>query len=118
METRRGFLMNVVVVGVSSAAPGSFMMAQNPDGQQPPPRPGPEPSVNPGAQPPPGAEKKTLEDNEKDMKQKVERLYELASELKAQVDKTDSTKVLSLNLVKKAEEIEKLARDIKNRSKG
>jgi hypothetical protein len=26
--------------------------------------------------------------------------------------------VLSLNLVKKAEEIEKLARDIKNRSKG
>jgi hypothetical protein len=52
------------------------------------------------------------------MKKKVDRLYELATQLKNEVDKTDSSKVLSLNLVKKAEEIEKLARDIKNRSKG
>jgi peptidoglycan hydrolase CwlO-like protein len=66
----------------------------------------------------PDAEKKMLEENDKDMKKKVERLYELASELKEQVTKTDSTKVLSLDLMKKAEEIEKLARDIKNRSKG
>ena len=48
----------------------------------------------------------------------MEKLYDLATELKAEVDKTDSSKVLSLNLVRKAEEIEKLARDIKNRSKG
>jgi peptidoglycan hydrolase CwlO-like protein len=66
----------------------------------------------------PSAEKKRLEENEKDIKTKIERLYELATELKAEVDKTDSSKVLSLNLVKKAEEIEKLAHDIKNRSKG
>ena len=48
----------------------------------------------------------------------MERLYQLATELKAEVDKTDSSKVLTLNLMKKTEEIEKLARDIKNRSKG
>ena len=48
----------------------------------------------------------------------MEKLYELATELKTEVEKTDSSKVLSLNLVRKAEEIEKLARDIKNRSKG
>jgi hypothetical protein len=42
----------------------------------------------------------------------------LAAELKDEVEKTDSSKVLSLNLMKKAEAIEKLARDIKNRSKG
>ena len=66
----------------------------------------------------PNGEKKALEDNDKDMKKKVNRLYELATELKAEVDKTDSSKVLSLNLVKKAEEIEKLARDIKNKGKG
>jgi len=66
----------------------------------------------------PDAEKKALEDNDKDMKKKVDRLYTLATELKAEVDKTDSSKVLSLNLVKKAEEIEKLARDIKNKGKG
>jgi hypothetical protein len=66
----------------------------------------------------PPAEKRMLEENEKDIKKKVEKLYELATELKAEVDKTDSSKVLSLNLVRKAEEIEKLAHDIKNRSKG
>ena len=52
------------------------------------------------------------------MKKKVEQLYQLAKELKDEVEKTDSTKVLSLNLVKKTEEIEKLAHDIRNRSKG
>jgi len=66
----------------------------------------------------PNPDKRILEDNDKDMKKKVDRLFELATELKAEVDKTDSSKVLSLNLLKKAEEIEKLARDIKNRSKG
>jgi len=59
-----------------------------------------------------------LEANNKDIHKKVERLYQLVTELKVEVDKTDSSKVLSLNLVKKAEEIEKLARDIKIRSKG
>lgn len=59
-----------------------------------------------------------MEANEKDLHKKVEQLYELVTELKAEADKTDSTKVLSLNLVKKAEEIEKLAHDIKVRSKG
>jgi hypothetical protein len=34
------------------------------------------------------------------------------------VDKTDSSQVLSLALVKKAEEIEKLAHDIRTRAKG
>jgi hypothetical protein len=59
-----------------------------------------------------------LESNDKDKKKKVEQLYKLASELKEQVEKTDSSKVLNLDLVKKAEEIEKLAHDIKTRSRG
>lgn len=63
-------------------------------------------------------DKKLLEENDKDMKKKVLQLYDLASQLKEQVEKTDSSKVLSLDLLKKAEEIEKLAHDIKNRSKG
>jgi len=66
----------------------------------------------------PNPDKKILENNDKDMKKKVEHLYQLASELKDEVEKTDSSKVLSLDLMKKAEEIEKLAHDIKNRSKG
>ena len=78
-------------------------------------KPGDTPPEAPGL---PNAEKKALEDNDKDMKKKVDRLYVLATELKSEVDKTDSSRVLSLNLVKKAEEIEKLAREIKNKGKG
>jgi hypothetical protein len=63
-------------------------------------------------------EKRMLEENEKDIKKKVEKLYQLATELKVEVDKTDSSKVLSLTMLKKTEEIEKLAREIRNRSKG
>lgn len=62
--------------------------------------------------------KALLEENEKDIKKKIEKLFELAMDLKAEVEKTDSAKVLSLVMVKKAEEIEKLARDIKTRARG
>ena len=62
--------------------------------------------------------KAALEENEKDIKKKVERLFELATELKDEVDKTDSVKVLSVAMLKKADEIEKLAKDIKTRAKG
>lgn len=59
-----------------------------------------------------------LEANQKEIKKDVGRLYDLASELKAEVDKTDSVHVLSLAMLKKTEEIEKLAREIKSRAKG
>jgi len=45
-------------------------------------------------------------------------LYQLASDLKAEVEKTDSSQVLSIALVRKAEGIEKLAKEIKTRAKG
>jgi hypothetical protein len=67
---------------------------------------------------PPGTRKAALEENEKDIKKKVEKLFQLATELKDEVDKTDSAKVLSVAMLKKAEEIEKLAKDIKSRTKG
>jgi hypothetical protein len=71
-------------------------------------------------EPPPTASsrKAALDENEKDIKKKVGRLFQLATELKDEVDKTDSAKVLSLGMVKKAEEIERLAKDIKTRAKG
>jgi hypothetical protein len=63
-------------------------------------------------------EKVILEANQKDIKKDVERLYQLASDLKAEVEKTDSAKVLSLAMLKKTEEIEKLAKEIRSRAKG
>jgi len=48
----------------------------------------------------------------------VRKLYELASDLKNEVEKTDSTTILSVAMLKKADEIEKLAKQIKDRAKG
>jgi hypothetical protein len=62
--------------------------------------------------------KAILEANQKDIRKNVERLFQLAGELKTEVEKTDSSHVLSLALLKKTEEIEKLAKDIRSRAKG
>jgi hypothetical protein len=59
-----------------------------------------------------------LKENQKNIKRDVERLAELAEELKVEVGKTDSADVLSIPLLKKAEEIEKLAKAIRNRARG
>jgi hypothetical protein len=119
MDTRRTFLLtSLVLLGAYSG-----LSSYSTHGQVPvikPPQNPSAPGQSPDSDLPPmtSPDKKILESNEKDMKKKVEQLYQLARELKEEVEKTDSTKVLSLNLVKKAEEIEKLAHDIKNRSKG
>ncbi len=47
----------------------------------------------------------------------TEKLLSLATELKEQVDKTDKN-ILSVDVIKKADEIEKLAKSVKDRMKG
>ena len=117
MRTRHIFLGGMLFAAAAAGLTGSMTLSQAPSEPSPPP-----PLVRPAQEPePPGLpshEKQMLEENSKDIHKKVDRLCQLAAELKTEVDKTDSTKVLSLNLVRKAEEIEKLAHDIKIRSKG
>jgi len=116
MKTRRTFLGGLLMAGVATGFAGIQAPVQNPS-VPPDKRPGtPDTALETPSLP--SADKRLLEENEKDIKKKVEKLYDLATELKAEVEKTDSSKVLNMNLVRKAEEIEKLARDIKNRSKG
>ena len=62
--------------------------------------------------------KEVLKANDKDIKSNVLRLSELAQQLKQEVEKTDSTSVLSLPMVHKAEEIERLAHHIANLARG
>ncbi len=62
--------------------------------------------------------KRLLQEDQKEIKKNVSRLYELVSELKQEVEKTDGTTILSLGLLRKTEEIEKLARQIRSRAKG
>lgn len=47
-----------------------------------------------------------LEHNQAEMKDDIQKLYNLVAELKKQVDRTDSTSVLSLNLVDTANKVE------------
>ena len=59
-----------------------------------------------------------MENNKKDIKKSIEKLFQLASELKSEVEKTDSLQVLSVAMLKKTEEIEKLAKEIRSRAIG
>ena len=117
MDSRRRFLRGVLVAGVATVLGGGAPGRQVPVHPKQTPADAAQDAAkdNPSL---PSPEKRMLDENVKDIKKKVQRLYELATDLKAEVDKTDSSKVLNTNLIRKAEEIEKLAREIKNRSKG
>jgi hypothetical protein len=61
--------------------------------------------------------KKAAQDRHADLKRDTEKLLKLATELKEYVDKTNEN-VLSVNVLKKAEQIEKLAHSVKDKMKG
>ncbi len=114
MKSRRKFLMNFAMVGASTSVL-TFLF----DPQVPGSRPqNPQQQKDDDANMPKPDPKMMLAANEKEIKKNVEKLYELASELKNEVEKTDSVKVLSLSMLKKAEEIERLAKEIRSRAKG
>lgn len=62
-------------------------------------------------------EKKLNEQRHEQLKRDTDRLLELSTELKQYVDKTNEN-LLSVDVVKKAEEIEKLAHSVKEKMKG
>ncbi len=118
-SSRRGWLLMSLAV-----VPGIFVRFQDSpmqDASRGRRRPdGSEDAANgPNAPTLPAATSKAmLEERQKNIKKDVEKLYDLAAELKTEVEKTDSTTVLSLAMLKKAEAIEKLAKQIKDRAKG
>lgn len=57
------------------------------------------------------------DDRQKQLVADTNKLLQLATELKADVDKTNKD-VLSVDVIKKADEIEKLAKSVKDRMKG
>jgi cytochrome P450 len=64
---------------------------------------------------PPRADPKVqLREDQKAIRRDVDHLLQMVKELKEQADKTPETDILSLSLVKKAEDIEKLARQIRD----
>ncbi|MBS1850935.1 MAG: hypothetical protein JST79_08485 [Acidobacteria bacterium] len=61
--------------------------------------------------------KRANKERQEKLKRDTDQLLKLATELKEYVDKTNEN-MLSLEVVKKAEEIEKLARSVKDKMKG
>jgi hypothetical protein len=117
MQTgRRFFLSNFAMV--LAGAQSLLAVGQR---QTPPPRPprmpdgtatdGPFEDSTSFPQPDP---KEQLKQSQKNLRRNADRLVQLAKELKDEADKTEQTDVLSLSLVHKAEEVEKLARQIKD----
>ena len=105
-------------------APGGQMM---PNGPQPSPTGGYQPGVNrvPDANDRMGlnqaqAAKSGFEAANKERRRQIAddaaKLLQLATELKAEIDKTDKD-TLSLNVIRKAESIEKLAKGVKEKMK-
>jgi len=62
-------------------------------------------------------EKKQNLQRQEDLKKDTEKLLELATELKQYVDKSNEN-TLSMDVIKKADQIEKLAKSVKDKMKG
>ena len=62
-------------------------------------------------------EKKAAKERVAALKSDTDKLLKLSTELKAYVDKSNEN-ILSLDVIKKADEIEKLARSVKDKMKG
>jgi hypothetical protein len=62
-------------------------------------------------------EKKANQDRQLHLKTDTDKLFKLATELKDQVDKSNQN-ILSLDVIKKADEIEKLAHSVKEKMRG
>jgi hypothetical protein len=61
--------------------------------------------------------KKANQERQAQLRRDTERLYELSTQLKQYVDKSNEN-TLSLEVIKKAEEIEKLAHSVKEKMRG
>ena len=69
------------------------------------------PLVPPAANPPTSAQ---LRQNQRDIRKDVDQLFSLAQDLKTLAEKNDAAVELSVNLIQKTEEIEKLAKKIRD----
>jgi hypothetical protein len=121
-EIRRRFVIGLAV-GIFLATGAELLFAQRhvhrPIVQQSPAHP-PVIGIGNNAAPlePKAARAAMLLLNEKEFREGVEQLSVLVNELKEEVEKTPTMDVLSVRMYKKAHEIEKLAKQIKNKAKG
>ncbi len=122
-ETRRRFLMALVAAAGCSVTTHSTVLIQVGKKNPFPTPPASAETQNPAEMDaakadPRSAKRAALKQNEKEFRAGVDRLYQLASELKQEVDKTVTTEVFSVQMYKRTEEIEKVAKMLKGKAKG
>lgn len=113
--------------GVLALRP-ALALCQGAPGVRPTPQPRPSPNapdahvpygLKDGPQATTGPDQRALDRaKQQELRSDVSKLYEMVAELKDQVEKSDANSTLSLTVVKKAQQIEKLAKQIKEVAKG
>jgi hypothetical protein len=111
------FVPGVVLAGASSLGAASALAhaaqdpAQNPSQPRQNPNSSGRPVLPPPAVPPTSAQ---LRQNQRDIRKDVDQLFSLAQELKSLAAKSDASEELSVGLIQKTDEIEKLAKKIRD----
>jgi hypothetical protein len=103
------FLM-VMTVNIGSSLPQALAAPQRQHRDEPPP---PDPTLEKMQK---EAEKQRNEKRQSDLKRDADQLYKLAGELKKSVDSTNEH-VLSVEVLRKTEEIQKLAKSVHDKMK-
>jgi|SRR5579859_521997 len=122
-ETRRRFLMTLAVAASCSVAADGLVFARqrkrNPFPTPPQAAETQNPAEAAAARPDSlNAKRIALSQNEKAFRAEVDRLYQLAAELKQQVDETATTEIFSVQMYKRTQEIEKVAKQLRAGAKG
>jgi hypothetical protein len=120
-HTRRNLAVTIGAAALAVIAACTVHSQARPEPQPRPSPNAPDPNFPQGMEGPGPTkpDKRTMDrQNQAEVKADVEKLYQLVSELREQVQKSDATSTLSISVVKKAKEIEKLAKQVRDRAKG
>jgi len=123
LESRRHLIRHFVsftgfIASASILLPANSVVAQVPYKPSPnAPNPSFPQGIN-GPGPTPADQKSIDKQNQSQIRSDVDRLYALITDLKQEVSLTNSANVLSLSVVKKAKEIEKIAKQVKDLAHG
>jgi hypothetical protein len=129
LESRRRILTGLAALAGAAAAVGEFapaLLAQHPSGQTPQYRPSPNAPKNEnaptGLDGPPVTKTSTQGEQNRllqaSIRAEVDKLCAMANELKEDMVRVNPSDTLSLAFIKKAQAIEKLAKQIKDHAKG
>jgi hypothetical protein len=119
MDTGRRLFLSGVAAVVAGTHALVIAAAQSQHDPRPPITQLPDASNSTGVETSPrtarAQQKALLKEQQKELRRDIDRMVQMVTDLKDESDKTPETEVLSMSLVKKTEDIEKLARTIRDR---